>query len=59
MAYTELSICNLALSKLGADVITDLDATDKVSALCKQMYSPARDFVCVLIDGIVLLERLI
>ena len=45
MAYTELSICNLALSKLGADVITDLDATDKVSALCKQMYSPARDFV--------------
>ena len=44
MAYSELDICNLAISKLGAAQIAALTGSDKVSVLCNSMYAPARDF---------------
>ena len=44
MAYSELDICNLALSKLGAAQIDSLTSTDTVPVLCATMYAPARDF---------------
>lgn len=46
MAFTDLNICNLALSKLGQyPLITALTNLDKISVLCNQMYGPARDAV--------------
>lgn len=46
MTTTDELICNLALSRLGANLVTDLDTDDSVEAdICNINYEPARDFV--------------
>ncbi|NJO00393.1 MAG: hypothetical protein HC880_00755 [Bacteroidia bacterium] len=42
---TETEICNLALSHLGTNQITDIDGTDPESVACATMFDPARDEV--------------
>lgn len=46
MAVTEESICNMALSRLGANLVTDLAVDDTIEAdVCNANYDLARDFV--------------
>lgn len=40
-----VDICNLALSHLGVEPISDLNGTDKASRTCNQNYEPALKFV--------------
>lgn len=43
MAITETSICNSALIKCGADIITALTDNNKRAKLCNEQYSKLRD----------------
>jgi hypothetical protein len=45
MAITEVSICNSALIKIGADRITALSDDNKRAILCNEQYSKLRDEV--------------
>ena len=43
MAATETAICNLALAKMGQDLIDDIDGTDVLEEKCSLLYDQARD----------------
>lgn len=43
MAVSEVSICNRAIRRIGAEPITSLAGTDHMSVLCNTLYEPARD----------------
>jgi hypothetical protein len=43
MATSEVSICNSALSKIGADRIVSLDDDSRAAKLCKEQYPKVRD----------------
>lgn len=45
MAFSEISICNLALTMLGADSIRTFDENNKRARLCQNMYEASRDFL--------------
>jgi hypothetical protein len=50
VTYTDVSICNLALSKLGEQTLTDLDGTDKATDLCNLYYNHVLNTVFSLHD---------
>ena len=50
MVYTDVSICNLALSKLGEQTLTDLSGDDKATDLCNQHYQHVLNTVFQLYD---------
>lgn len=50
MTYTETSICNFALSKLGEDTLTDLNGDDRATNLCTQHYDHVVNTVLSLYD---------
>ena len=50
MTYTDVVICNLALSKLGEQTLTDLNGTDKITELCNQHYTHVLNTVFSLYD---------
>ena len=43
MASSDTEICNSALIKIGADLITSIDDGNKAARLCKQQFIPLRD----------------
>jgi hypothetical protein len=46
MGYTVSQICNLALTHIGNDTITDInDTADSNARICKLFYEPTRDLV--------------
>ncbi len=42
---TDINICNLALTKIGATPISALTGTDKISVACNELYEPTRDYL--------------
>lgn len=50
MAHSEVSICNLALSILGADGIRSFEENNKRARLSKNSYDAARDFLLAKYD---------
>ncbi len=47
MAYSEISICNIALGLIGEDSIRSFDEKNKRARLCKNFYEYVRDSVLV------------
>ena len=43
MAVSEVDICNLALARVGQDVIVNLTDTGRSARLCNLLYEPSRD----------------
>lgn len=43
MAFTEVEVCNLALTELGEDAITSLDDDSDRARVCKKFYGPSRN----------------
>lgn len=57
MTYTDVIICNLALSRLGENTISGLSETTKAATLCNTFFTHARDLVLDLFDWSALIER--
>ena len=50
MAYSKISICNLALAIVGAAAIRDFDEPNKRARMCFTFYEPTKDFLLSRLD---------